>query len=362
MGQILKKWVWILLAPSLLFATPVYRAVPIDTELPGALSCVPQAVNDAGELSGYARIKQFGRIRHHPVWWSGEQEPLVLAKGYADSVRPCILGPDGTVLCRLKKNRSSNWLLWNPSGDYDDLELPLGVEGRPQHIDEAGVVSGTYNERRDWHPTGLLYYGELGEAELYPIRSILRRKRLLGPIHSILHVGGPHCVINFSHSHSLDEDFLIWDMHENTLTLGPQSPYPRVALYTNPDGAVAGAEFRDDYDSLTRHFFWSAEEGMRYLQEDVPDEEPDNPFLLVSGMSHNGTVIGHHQKDIYSPSTAFLWTVEDGMVDLAELIPSLDPQRFEVERARSISPSGLILVDIYDRRTQVSKSFILIPD
>ena len=306
---------------------------------------VPLVLNQNGSIAGNAYFFEGDGTRSMPIYWPSLQEPTLVAAPRSQDARVRAINDKDQLLCEVGTYGCERWTLWDTEKGWQILHIPNGYTCQIQGMDEKGYPYGTYRKRRSAAIEGALFYPHPDKPDFVELKKPLLRHGHYGLIHSILPGGNDTLTVNFSHTDTLNEDFFLWHPGQNSLDLPPLAETARIVLCSNRLGAVCGCEYAEEWGTRCRHFYWSNELGLIYLEPDLPAGIPDTPELTVFEMNDRGEVVGAMRSQARENSRhAFVWTQTQGLQDLNQMLTTGSDKDVLLEAAVCINQNGTILV------------------
>ena len=280
--------------------TPDGRIIVID--LPGTVprSGLATAINDAGQVTGYA-YQELGNVESGFVWsptagahWLDGIAGYPTASGYAINQRGDVVG---SVTNNYIKVQVSHAALWPASGGVIDIgALPGRQIARATGINNTGDVVG-------YSATNALTSGIDDHAFVWSRTAPMRDLGTLGGRTSYAHaINDRGEVAGYSEDASGNLHAFLWTAGSGMRDLGTLGGSTSIATDINTLGQIAGSSQIPNGKFLA--FVWTTDGGMQALADPNPGES-NGP--VVSGISSTGLVVGN--TEWYARYTAFLWHV-----------------------------------------------------
>lgn len=196
--------------------------------------------------------------------------------------------------------------VWSSSTGMIDLGTLGGIESRGWDIDEAGQVTGL-SFTADGEEHAFFWSAKIGMVDL---------GTLGGDSSEPFDIGESGQVVGRSETAGGETRPFLWTYNGGMKDLGTFGGGSN-AMAVNSSGQIAGWSEapHPTYDFTPHAFVWTTEDGMVDIHE--PGYFTSSP--TVEGISEAGQVVGSRKEFPASESVAFSWTKAEGIVDLGTL-------------------------------------------
>ncbi len=286
----------------------------------GGACCLPRAINDAGQVVGYAETSEPDQF--HAFLWTQQTGIQDLTPDHEGTTSAWDINSLGHVVGAFEAADGNNHaFFWTPESGLLDIVPLEGWTSRASGINSQDQVVG---QLRD--PSGVshafLWTADSGIHDLGALSGDSSNA------HAINDLGD---VVGFS-THPF-----LWDSVTGLQDLGTLGGHLGIAYDINNSGQVVGKAFLEDPPDEIHAFLWTAEDEMQDLGT------LGGVSSVAKGINDLGEAVGVFQTAA-GVTRAFRWDIDAGM---REILPSVEGYIAAID----INDGGIIVGEIPEPAT-----------